>query len=106
MKIRLALISCLAATLAVSAAGADEPEGVLLLRPDSMVGWEYGTASPAGWKIADGRLTGQAKATPLVSGFVAPVCFAVSCPGAPGTAAARRPAKNDSESGTWHRDQS
>jgi len=52
-----------------AAASADEPLGQSLLRPDSLAGWDYGQPPPAGWTIADGRLTGKADSTPLLSGF-------------------------------------
>jgi len=48
---------------------AQEPFGRQLLRPDSLIGWEYGRQPIAGWTIADGKLTGSADATPLLSGF-------------------------------------
>jgi len=48
---------------------AAEPFGVKLLRPDSLEGWTYGEVPPAGWTIADGRLSGTPQATPLLSGF-------------------------------------
>jgi len=54
--------------LAASVAPAEEPSGVKLLRPDSLVGWQYGKPV-AGWTIADGKLTGTAGSTPLLSGF-------------------------------------
>ncbi len=52
-----------------SAQAGDDFSGVKLLRPDSLVGWDYGDPPPAGWKIADGQLTGTRNATPLVSGW-------------------------------------
>jgi hypothetical protein len=48
---------------------AAEPAGVKLLRPDSLVGWDYGPATPAHWIISQGRLTGNALSTPLLSGW-------------------------------------
>jgi hypothetical protein len=56
-------------TAAGGAASADEPPGVKLLRPDSLVGWDYGHPGPSGWRIADGRLSADAGATALLSGF-------------------------------------
>ena len=44
-------------------------EPVRLLRPTSLVGWEYGPQAPAGWTIKDGRLSGSDKSTPLLSGW-------------------------------------
>ena len=52
-----------------AAAAADDWGGVKLMRPDSLVGWDYGEQSPAGWTIRDGRLSGTADATPLLSGY-------------------------------------
>ncbi len=48
---------------------ADEPIGLLLLRPDSLAGWEYAAESPAQWIISQGQLTGVADSTPLLSGW-------------------------------------
>ena len=46
-----------------------ESFGVKLMRPDSLEGWTYGDLPPAGWTIAEGRLSGNRQATPLLSGF-------------------------------------
>lgn len=51
------------------ATAADDFAGVQLLRPDSLVGWDYGDPRPAGWKISGGQLSGTRGATPLVSGW-------------------------------------
>ncbi len=48
---------------------ADDPIGLLLLRPDSLAGWEYATDPPAQWIISQGQLTGVADSTPLLSGW-------------------------------------
>jgi hypothetical protein len=56
------------AALAAPALAADAV-GLKLLRPDSLVGWEYGPAAPAHWTISQGRLTGSALSTPLLSGW-------------------------------------
>ena len=37
--------------------------------PDSLAGWDYGPQPPAHWIISDGRLTGNAESTPLLSGW-------------------------------------
>ncbi len=56
--------------LASSAAmAADEPIGLLLLRPDSLAGWEHAAEAPAQWIISQGQLTGVADSTPLLSGW-------------------------------------
>ncbi len=52
-------------------ASADEPFGVKLLRPDSLAGWDHGISPPVGWTITDGKLSGKADSTPLLSGFTA-----------------------------------
>lgn len=61
----LCSVLCLAASLA-----AEESLRVKLFRPDSLLGWQHGEEEPAGWTVADGVLSGTAKATPLLSGFV------------------------------------
>lgn len=43
--------------------------GLELMRPDRLVGWDYGTAAPGGWRLEGGELVGTADAAPLVSGF-------------------------------------
>jgi len=45
------------------------PIDIGLLRPDSLAGWEHSAVDPSGWTIQDGKLTGAAGATPLLSGF-------------------------------------
>jgi hypothetical protein len=67
--IRAGLLTGLLLLLIAPAAPAAEPWGVALLRPDSLAGWQYGDWPIAGWQIAEGRLTGTAGATPLLSGF-------------------------------------
>ncbi|MGD9720680.1 MAG: DUF1080 domain-containing protein [Pirellulales bacterium] len=62
----LVLMMVSAATLT---AAADEPVGLKLLRPDSLAGWDYALDPPANWIISEGRLTGTAESTQLVSGF-------------------------------------
>jgi hypothetical protein len=57
--------------LSATAARAEAPFGVSLMRPDSLAGWEYGEAPIKGWAMVDGRLSGSADATPLLSGFTA-----------------------------------
>jgi len=42
------------------ASRADDGFGVNLLRPDCLAGWDYADPPPAGWTIADGRLSGTA----------------------------------------------
>ena len=54
--------------LSAATLNAAEPVGVKLLRPDSLAGWDYG-ATPSGWIISQGQLTGTAASTPLLSGF-------------------------------------
>lgn len=48
---------------------AGEPAGVRLLRPDSLAGWEYGATPASNWTISEGQLSGNAKSTPLLSGW-------------------------------------
>jgi len=60
-------IICLLA-LATSVAQA-QSAGNHLLMPDSLAGWEHGPRAPAHWIISDGRLTGNAQSTPLLSGW-------------------------------------
>jgi hypothetical protein len=50
-------------------AAADEPADLKLLRPDSLDGWDYADQAPTNWIISQGRLTGTAESTPLVSGW-------------------------------------
>lgn len=64
---RVAILAVLWSSVASAAGGA--PFGVALLRPDSLIGWEHGEQPVRGWTIADGRLTGQSDAVPLLSGF-------------------------------------
>ncbi len=40
-----------------------------LLMADSLAGWEHGSEPPARWVISDGRLTGNAQSTRLLSGW-------------------------------------
>jgi len=66
---RTAIVFLCMLALCVSSVWADEPFGVKLLRPDSLVGWEYGDPVPKGWKIEKCRLSSEADATPLLSGW-------------------------------------
>jgi hypothetical protein len=68
MKLRITLALWLSTAVSVVSAAAAEPFGVRLMRSDSLAGWDHG-ATPTGWTIARGRLTGNAAATPLLSGF-------------------------------------
>jgi hypothetical protein len=52
-----------------SAARADDLSGVKLMRPDSIVGWDHGEATPRGWAVSKGVLSGSDRATPLLSGY-------------------------------------
>jgi len=45
------------------------PIDLALFRPDSLAGWTHAAGPPAGWSMQEGRLTGQADATPLTSGY-------------------------------------
>ena len=54
---------------ASSASWADEPFGVKLLRPDSLAGWDHGDPPPAGWTIAEGKLSGNRQSSLLLSGY-------------------------------------
>ena len=47
----------------------DAPWTVPLTRPDSLIGWTYGSAPIQGWEIKDGRLRGTGQSTPLLSGY-------------------------------------
>lgn len=64
-------LAVLCTALVVSAVRGEEETaaGVKLLRPDSLAGWEHGPEEPAHWIISDGRLTGNAQSTPLLSGW-------------------------------------
>src|SRR3954469_2812360 len=53
----------------LTARAADEPVGLKLLRPDSLVGWDYAATPPAHWIISQGRLSGSALSTELLSGW-------------------------------------
>ncbi len=56
--------------MAATAAWADDaPAGNELLMADSLAGWEHGAEPPSHWIISDGRLTGTAESTPLLSGW-------------------------------------
>jgi len=66
---RFVLCGWFFAACMVTAAPADEPLEVALMRPDSLVGWDCGDASPAGWMMAEGRLRGTKGATPLLSAW-------------------------------------
>jgi hypothetical protein len=64
---RVLLILCL--TFSVSPSRAGDRPGLKLLRPDSLVGWEYGAQVPSHWIISDGQLTGNPQSTPLLGGW-------------------------------------
>ncbi len=63
----IAIVLSWTATLSL----AEDDFGVKLMRPDSLVGWQYGEKSPAGWIVTDGVLSGTKDSTPLLSGFTA-----------------------------------
>lgn len=65
----LGLVSSLLLGLPAHHARAEEPWGLKLMRPDSLVAWDYGSQEPRGWTVADGRLTGAKGASELLSGF-------------------------------------
>lgn len=53
-----------------AAAFAGQPTwGVRLMRPDSLIGWDYGQTPPKGWSIQDGQLRGNGQSTPLLSDY-------------------------------------
>ncbi len=58
----------LAITLLCSSALAADP-GLSLLRPDGLEGWDYGPRGAGGWRIAEGVLSGDQNAAPLLSGW-------------------------------------
>ncbi len=49
---------------------AEEPFGVKLFRPDSLLGWDHAAVEPTGWTMAEGVLSGTPEAAPLLSGFL------------------------------------
>ncbi|MEX0977512.1 MAG: DUF1080 domain-containing protein, partial [Pirellulales bacterium] len=59
---------CIVLLFAAAALAADTP-GVKLLVADSLAGWDHGAVEPAHWIISDGRLSGNALSTPLLSGW-------------------------------------
>jgi hypothetical protein len=63
------LAACCLLALACTTALADPSTGNRLLMDDSLAGWEYGAQPPSGWIISDGKLTGTAQSTPLLSGW-------------------------------------
>ncbi len=66
-------LSSLALCIALISAGplaAEEPFGVKLFRPDSLLGWDHAAAEPGGWTMTEGVLSGTAEAPPLLAGFV------------------------------------
>ncbi len=65
----LGLVSSLLLGLPAHHARAEQPWGVKLMRPDSLLAWDYGAEEPRGWTIAGGRLSGTGDSTPLLSGF-------------------------------------
>jgi len=50
-------------------ARAEQAPGNELLLADSLVGWDHGAQPPAHWIISEGKLTGNAQSTPLLSGW-------------------------------------
>lgn len=75
---RIILVAILLEVLVAPASvadGADMPEkqqsdwGLELMRPDRLVGWDYGATAPQGWRLEAGELVGTGGASPLVSGF-------------------------------------
>jgi len=69
MGLGLGIVCAVLLDLTACQAQAEEPWGLKLMRPDSLVAWDYGAEEPAGWTIARGRLSGTEKSTPLLSGF-------------------------------------
>src|SRR3954467_887298 len=63
------LLAILVMSVGVTAHAADDAAGLKLLRPDSLVGWEYAATPPAHWIISQGRLSGSALSTELLSGW-------------------------------------
>ena len=68
-RLRFALLLSISILFSASGVSLGGPFGVELLRPDSLVGWDHGNPPPQGWTIADGRLTGSAASTPLLSAW-------------------------------------
>ena len=70
-KMRLTLLLSVSIVLGTAGLSAAAPFGLQLMRPDSLVGWDHGTPPPApgDWTIADGRLSGTQRSTPLLSGW-------------------------------------
>jgi hypothetical protein len=70
-KIQLPLILLASMLWCGSGVSAGGQLGLGLMRPDSLVGWDYGSPPPApgDWTLADGRLSGTARSTPLLSGW-------------------------------------
>lgn len=67
---RTVALVCGALLLPVALArAAESPAGVKLLLADSLDGWDHGAEPPAHWIISEGRLTGNALSTPLLSGW-------------------------------------
>jgi hypothetical protein len=64
-----ALMLMLTASGFAARAAADEPVGLMLLRPDSLAGWEYAAEAPSNWIISQGQLTGTEQSTRLLSGW-------------------------------------
>ena len=63
------LAFCSILFLGVCAARGEDAPGRKLFLADSLAGWQYGSETPAHWIISDGRLTGNALSTPLLSGW-------------------------------------
>lgn len=63
------LLAALALLVGIAPTRADEPFSMSLLADDSLAGWDYGWPPPAGWTIAQGRLSGDQRSTPLVGGW-------------------------------------
>ncbi len=65
----LGVVSGLLLGLMAHNARADQSWGLKLMRPDSLVAWDYGADEPRAWTIAGGRLSGTKDSSPLLSGF-------------------------------------
>jgi len=68
-RLRFPLALSVSILLSASSVSLGGRFGVELLQPDSLVGWDHGDPPPEGWTIVDGRLTGSATSTPLLSAW-------------------------------------
>jgi hypothetical protein len=70
-KMQLTLVLSVSMLLCTSGMSAGGQFAVGLMRPDSLAGWHYGNPPPrpGEWTIADGRLSGTARSSPLLSGW-------------------------------------